>query len=343
MVIANATGCSSIYGGTFPTVPYCKADNGRGPAWANSLFEDNAEYGFGMRLAVDNNRNLLKMNVEKLLSAGTTPELKTALGKALENWESKDDAAVALQEKISSLLDQALNAASGDAKKYLRKIKELKDYFVDKSVWIFGGDGWAYDIGYGGLDHVVASGKNVNILVLDTEVYSNTGGQASKSTPIGAVANFANAGMRLSKKNLGFMCMSYGYVYVASVSMGANRAQVIKAISEAEAYNGPSIIIAYAPCIAHGIDMSKTQTEEKRAVDCGYWPLYRYNPTLEPGSRFIWETKEPKESFQDFIRSERRYTSLFKTAPQDAEMLFAQAEEDAKRRMEFFKNLGGLL
>jgi len=343
MIIANATGCSSIYGGTFPTIPYCKADNGRGPSWANSLFEDNAEYGFGMRLAVDNNRNLLKIKVESLLKAGTTPELKAALESALANWDKKDAEATANQNKIASLLDPAYKAASGEAKEDLRKIIELKDYFIDKSVWIFGGDGWAYDIGYGGLDHVVASGKNVNILVVDTEVYSNTGGQASKSTPIGAVANFANAGMRLAKKNLGFMCMSYGYVYVASVSMGANRAQVIKAFAEAEAYNGPSIIIAYAPCIAHGIDMSKTQTEEKRAVDCGYWPLYRYNPSLEPGSRFIWETKEPKESFQDFIRSERRYTSLFKTAPEDAERLFAEAEVDAKRRMAFYKNLGGLL
>jgi pyruvate-ferredoxin/flavodoxin oxidoreductase len=343
MVIANATGCSSIYGGTFPTIPYTKGDSGRGPAWANSLFEDNAEYGFGMRLAVDNNRGLLKNNIEALLKAGTTPELSEALKKAVENWGNKDDEAVALQNKIAVLLEKAYKTAAGESADYLRKIIELKDYFIDKSVWIFGGDGWAYDIGYGGLDHVVASGKNVNILVLDTEVYSNTGGQASKSTPIGAVANFANAGMRLAKKNLGFMCMSYGYVYVASVSMGANRAQVIKAFMEAEAYDGPSIVIAYSPCIAHGIDMAKTQTEMKRAVDCGYWPLYRYNPVLEQGSRFIWESKEPKESFQDFIRSERRYTSLLKTAPQEAEGLFAEAEADAKRRMDFFKNLGGLL
>jgi pyruvate-ferredoxin/flavodoxin oxidoreductase len=343
MIIANATGCSSIYGGTFPTIPYCKADNGRGPSWGNSLFEDNAEYGFGMRLAVDNNRSLLKIKVENLLKAGTTPELTAALGAALENWGKKDSEALANQDRIAALLDPAYKAASGEAKEDLRKIIELKDYFVDKSIWIFGGDGWAYDIGYGGLDHVVAAGKNVNILVLDTEVYSNTGGQASKSTPIAAVANFANAGMRLAKKNLGFMCMSYGYVYVASVSMGANRAQLIKAFAEAEAYNGPSIIIAYSPCIAHGIDMSKTQTEEKRAVESGYWPLYRYNPSLEPGSRFMWESKEPKESFQDFIRSERRYTALFKTAPEDAERLFAEAEDDAKRRMAFYKNLGGLL
>ncbi len=343
MLIANATGCSSIYGGTFPTVPYCKNNEGRGPAWANSLFEDNAEFGFGMRLAVDNNRRLLKLKIDDVLKDGTTPELTSALKKAIDNWDKKDSEAHKLQGQIAQLLEPAYKAASGKTKDDLRKIIELKDYFIDKSVWIFGGDGWAYDIGYGGLDHVVASGKNVNILVLDTEVYSNTGGQASKSTPIGAVANFANAGKRLAKKNLGFMCMSYGYVYVASISMGANRAQTIKAFTEAESYNGPSIIIAYAPCIAHGIDMSKTQTEEKRAVDCGYWPLYRYNPTLEPGSRFIWETKEPKESFQDFIRSERRYTSLFKTAPEDAEKLFAEAEADAKRRMSFLKNLGGML
>ncbi|MCL2481324.1 MAG: pyruvate:ferredoxin (flavodoxin) oxidoreductase [Spirochaetaceae bacterium] len=343
MMIANATGCSSIYGGTFPTVPYCKNNEGRGPTWANSLFEDNAEYGFGMRLAIDNNRKLLRIKIDELLKEGTTAELTAALKKAIDNWDKKDNEAQNLKNQITGLLEPAYKAASGKAKDALRKIIELKDYFLDKSIWIFGGDGWAYDIGYGGLDHVVASGRNVNLLVLDTEVYSNTGGQASKATPIGAVANFATAGKRMAKKNLGFMCISYGYVYVASIAMGANRAQTIKAFAEAEAYNGPSIIIAYAPCIAHGIDMSKTQNEQRRAVESGYWPLYRYNPSLEPGSRFIWETKEPKESFQDFIRSERRYTSLFETAPADAEKLFAEAEVDAKRRMDFLKNLGGLL
>ncbi len=343
MIVANATGCSSIYSGTFPTIPYCKNDEGRGPAWGNSLFEDNAEYGFGMRLAVESNRNLLKTKINKVLEAGISADLKAALNKSLALWDKKDAEAFAAQKACALLLPSAMEAASGEIKDALRKILELKDYFVDKSVWIIGGDGWAYDIGYGGVDHVVASGKNVNILVLDTEVYSNTGGQASKSTPIGAVAKFANAGMRLGKKNLGFMCMSYGYVYVASIAMGANRMQTIRAFREAEAYNGPSIIMAYAPCIAHGIDMAKTQTEEKRAVDSGYWPLYRYNPSAPEGERFIWETKDPKDSFQDFIRSERRYTSLLKTAPDEAEKLFNEAEEDAKRRMAFYKNLGGLM
>ena len=344
MIIANATGCSSIYGGTFPTIPYTKTKCGRGPAWANSLFEDNAEYGYGMRLAVDNNRKQLKYNVEKLLEAGCPcSEFTGALEKALELWNSTEAEAIEAQNAISAMLPKAVEAAASDAKlaPVVNKINELKDYFVDKSVWIIGGDGWAYDIGYGGLDHVVAQGRNVNILVVDTEVYSNTGGQASKATPIGAVAQFANAGMRLTKKNLGFMCMSYGNVYVASIAMGANRNQTLQAFREAEAYNGPSIILAYAPCIMHGINMMKTQTEQKRAVDCGYWPLYRYNPMNE--KPFKWEAKEPTGDFQEFIRSERRYTTLFKTAPKEAEALFAQAEKDAKRRMTFYQKMGEIM
>ncbi len=343
MMVANATGCSSIYGGTFPAVPYCKSKEGRGPAWGNSLFEDNAEYGFGMRLAVDQNRKMLGDLTARAVALGIDKDLAAAMTKALEVGNTVSDAAVIAQNAVKMLLPGALKAASGELKEVLAKITELQDFFADKSVWIFGGDGWAYDIGYGGLDHVVASGKNVNILVLDTEVYSNTGGQMSKSTPIGAVAQFAAAGKRMGKKNLGFMCMSYGYVYVASVSMGANRMQTQKAFMEAAAYNGPSIIIAYAPCIAHGIDMMKTQVEEKRAVDCGYWPLYRYNPAAEEGKRFVWETKPPTGNFQEFIRSERRYTTLLKTAPQEAEALFKQAEEDAKRRMAFMENLGKIM
>ena len=216
---------------------------------------------------------------------------------------------------------------------------ELKDYFVDKSVWIIGGDGWAYDIGYGGLDHVVAQNRNVNILVLDTEIYSNTGGQASKSTPIGAVALFAAAGMRMTKKNLGFMCMSYGNVYVASIAMGANRQQTLAAFREAEAHNGPSIILAYAPCMLHGINMTKSQVEQKRAVEAGYWPLYRYNPANE--KPFIWETKDASASYKDFIMSENRYKQLLKaTSPENAEALFTEAEENAKKRMDFYKKIG---
>lgn len=340
MIVANATGCSSIYGGTFPTVPYCKDDKGRGPAWGNSLFEDNAEYGMGMRLAVDSNREQLRINVDKVLSAGTTPELTKALSTSLEKWGEKDPSALEAMDAVGPLLEEAIASAHGETKTALLGIQDLKDYFVDKSIWVFGGDGWAYDIGYGGVDHVVASGKDVNILVLDTEVYSNTGGQASKATPIGAVAKFANAGMRHGKKNLGFMCMSYGYVYVASISMGANRTQTIKAFREAEAYKGPSIILAYAPCVNHGIDMATSQTEEKRAVEAGYYPLYRYNPLLEEGQRFSWDAREPKIKFSDFIKGERRYTALYKTAPKDAERLFTEAEVDAKKRWEFLKKLG---
>ncbi|NNJ71456.1 MAG: pyruvate:ferredoxin (flavodoxin) oxidoreductase, partial [Kiritimatiellales bacterium] len=345
MITANATGCSSIYGGTFPTVPYCTNKEGRGPAWANSLFEDNAEYGMGFRLAVDNNRALLRNAVAVLLELGTNADLTAALNKAVEICQDNvlSDEAIAAQNAVQMLLPTALAEASAEAAPVVRKIIELQDYFVDKAVWIFGGDGWAYDIGYGGLDHVVASGKNVNILVVDTEVYSNTGGQASKSTPIGAVAKFATGGMRAGKKNLGFMCMSYGTVYVAHISMGANRVQTQKALQEAVAFNGPSIVIAYAPCIAHGIDMMKTQTIAKNAVECGYWPLYRYNPAGEEGKKFTWDAREPKGDFQAFIRNERRYTSLLKTAPDEAETLFALAEEDAKKRWNFMQKIGELM
>jgi len=343
MIAANATGCSSIYGGTFPTIPYCANKEGRGPAWGNSLFEDNAEYGFGMRLAVESNRRLLKLKVDEILEIGTTPQLTAALRRALDIFDATDQEAKDGQLEIQRLLPAAQKAASGESRRIISKIIELQDYFVDKSVWVIGGDGWAYDIGYGGVDHVIALGKNVNILVLDTEVYSNTGGQASKATPIAAVAKFANSGMALPKKNMPFMCMSYGYVYVASIALGANRTQAQKAMMEAEAYPGASIIFAYSPCINHGIDMSQSQTEMKKAVESGYWPLFRYNPQLEEGRRFQWETKEPTASYQDFIRGERRYMALRKTNPAEAEKLFAHAEENAKRRMEFFQKMGELL
>jgi pyruvate-ferredoxin/flavodoxin oxidoreductase len=295
----------------------------------------------GMRLGVDNNRAQLKDNVNRLLELGVDADLKAALEKGLELWDNVEEEALVNQRAIGMLLEAARKDGNSEKDMVLRKVTELKDYFVDKSLWIIGGDGWAYDIGYGGLDHVMASGRNVNILVLDTEVYSNTGGQASKATPIGAVAKFANAGMRFTKKNLGFMCMTYGNVYVASISMGANRNQALQVMKEAEAFNGPSLIMAYAPCIAHGINMMKSQVEEKRAVDCGYWPLYRYNPANE--KPFKWECKEPTGDFQEFIRSERRYTALFKTAPQEAEAVFAEAEADAKKRMAFLKSLGDVM
>ena len=339
-IVANATGCSSIYSGTFPTIPYTKTKEGRGPAWANSLFEDNAEFGFGMRLAVDANRELLKENVEKILAKEDAPaKLKEALQGAMDHWDnSKTEEAIKAQEIAKDSINHY--AAKIDCV-VLDKVKELQDYFTDKSVWIIGGDGWANDIGYGGIDHVLAQGQNVNILVLDTEVYSNTGGQASKSTPTGAVAKFATGGKKTYKKNMGLMSMSYGYVYVASVALGADRAQTLKAFQEAEAYNGPSIIFAYAPCIAHGIDMSKTQTEQKRAVEAGYFPLYRYNPEAE--IPFTWDAKEPKADYQEFIRSEGRYKSLLKTNPEAAEDLYAQAQKDAATRMDVYKAVGALL
>ena len=338
MLAANATGCSSIYGGTFPTTPYAQREDGRGPAWGNSLFEDNAEYGMGMRLAVDSNRRLLWNAVQAVLEAGTSDALTEALKKNIELWNDKTEASIDAQKATQAVLAQT--AIDTDA---LRKVVELKDYFTEKDVWIIGGDGWAYDIGYGGLDHVVASGKNVNILVLDTEVYSNTGGQASKATPIGAVAKFANAGMQLGKKNMGIMMMSYGHAYVASVSMGANRLHTQKALQEAVAFDGPSIVFCYAPCINHGINMMKSQVEEKRAVDVGYWPLYRYNPGMEEGKRFSWDAKAQDGDYQEFIKGERRYTALYKTNPDNAEALFARAEEDAKNRMALYKNVGALM
>ncbi len=346
MIIANATGCSSIYGGTFPTIPYCQAKDGRGPTWANSLFEDNAEYGFGMRLAVDSNRKQLKTNVNKALELGVSSDLKNALGRAVELWETPTDEAVEIQYEIQRLLEPALKQAQPEARPALQKIRELQDYFIDKSIWIVGGDGWAYDIGYGGLDHVLASGRDVNVLVLDTEVYSNTGGQSSKATPLASTAKFAVAGKRTGKKNLGLMAMTYGYVYVASVSMGANRNQCVKAFAEAAEYKGPSLLIAYSPCINHGYNLTQSADHQKNAVECGYWPLYRYNPMdeKEGKSPFSWEAKEPKMSFQDFLKNERRYSSLARTtSEEEAEKLFQEAEVDAKRRWDFFQKLGEIM
>ena len=366
MIIANATGCSSIWGGTFPAIPYTKNKDGYGPTWANSLFEDNAEYGFGMRLAVDANRNQLKRNVEKIIADANSPEFaemvkkaKEQGGKALEtvnkmqelldafryaldNWDTIDEPMKENARKIQSLLPLAIEVCIDDNRKMvLRKIKELESYFVPKSVWAFGGDGWAYDIGYGGLDHVMASGRNINVLVMDTEVYSNTGGQASKATPLGSVARFAEAGKNTKKKDLGLMMMSYGYVYVASVAMGANKNQFVKAVTEAEAYNGPSIIIAYAPCINHGTDMAHTQQEEKLAVETGYWLLYRYNPMLKAQGKnpFILDCKKPTKPVTDFLKNEKRYTSLKRTFPERAEKFWAEQQKIVDERYEFYKKM----
>ncbi|MGE5581188.1 MAG: pyruvate:ferredoxin (flavodoxin) oxidoreductase [Bacillota bacterium] len=339
MLVANATGCSSIYGGSAPTNPYTVNEKGHGPAWANSLFEDNAEFGYGMNLAVTQRRKKLAELIQQA-QANVSGELKTAFNEWLEG---KDDAVLSRKagDKIKGLIDQEANKAGGEAKELLRQIAEMKDLFTKKSIWIFGGDGWAYDIGYGGLDHVLASGEDVNVLVLDTEVYSNTGGQSSKSTPTGAIAKFAAAGKNVKKKDLGMMAMAYGYVYVASVAMGSNKNQVLKAMLEAERYKGPSLIIAYAPCINHGIDMSRSQNEEKAAVEAGYWPLYRYNPdlALEGKNPFILDSKEPTASFREFLMGEVRYATLKKQFPEVADSLYEKAEKDAKARHEMYKRL----
>jgi len=341
MIIANATGCSSIYGGTFPTIPYCQTKDGAGPCWANSLFEDNAEYSFGMKLAVEANRQQLLSNVTKLIEKNISPELTQALKKNVELWKNVDAEAKAAATASKTILKDALERACDGDKKLIRKAIELQDYFVDKSVWCIGGDGWAYDIGYGGLDHVLASKKNINVLVLDTEVYSNTGGQSSKATQLGASAKFAISGKEIKKKDLGLIAMSYGYVYVASCSLGANKQQFLNAISEAEAYDGPALIICYSPCINHGLDMSKSVEEEKLAVECGYWPLYRFNPALDDEGKnpFKLESKEPNGKFQEFIQSEVRFSSVKKLFPDRAEELFAKAEKAMLKRYAHYKKL----
>jgi len=341
MIIANATGCSSIWGGTFPTMPYAKNKDGKGPAWANSLFEDNAEYGFGMRLAVNSHRKQLKLAAEALMEKGIDPTLKEAIGYALANWDSVESETKANAEKIRTMLPAAIEKACEGCAKLLRRVDELKDYFVQKSIWAIGGDGWAYDIGYGGLDHVMASNQRIKVFVLDTEVYSNTGGQASKSTPMGSIARFAEAGKATNKKDLGMMMMSYGYVYVASIAMGANKNQALQAIKEAEEYPGPAIVIAYAPCINHGIDMSMSQKHEKAAVDAGYWLLYRYNPQrrLEGKNPLILDSKEPTMSVADFIKTERRYSGLQRIFPERAEQFEKCSEIFFKERYEQYKKL----
>ncbi len=341
-IIANATGCSSIYSGTFPTIPYTKRPDGRGPAWGNSLFEDNAEYGLGMRLAVDSNRHLLKMKADALMAKGCSSELKAAIEKCYDLWADTTEASITAEKEVQAILKNE-KAADAEAQALLDKVIELQDYFSEKNVLIIGGDGWAYDIGYGGVDHVVASGKNVTILVLDTEVYSNTGGQASKATPIAAVAKFANAGKQVGKKNMGFMCMTYGYVYVASCALGYNRQQAQKCLQEAVAYNGPSIVFCYAPCINHGINMRYSQVEAKKAVEAGYWPLYRFNPAAEKGKKFTWETKQAIGDYETFIKGETRYASLYKTNPEHADELFAKSAADAAERLSFYEKCGNAL
>ncbi|NBI07837.1 pyruvate:ferredoxin (flavodoxin) oxidoreductase [Senegalia massiliensis] len=341
MLIANATGCSSIWGGSAPSTPYCMNSKGQGPAWANSLFEDNAEYGYGMAVATNQLRDKLEVLMNELIELNVSDEVKSVM----KEWiDSKEDAEGS--KKASAKVLDVINSndiIDEKAKSILKQIEETKDYLVKKSVWIIGGDGWAYDIGFGGLDHVLASGENINVLVFDTEVYSNTGGQSSKATPTSAVAKFAASGKKTKKKDLGMIATTYGYIYVAQVSMGANKNQFMKALVEAESYDGPSIIIAYAPCINHGIKagMGKAQEQEKNAVDAGYWHLYRYNPTLKEEGKnpFILDSKEPKASFRDFLMSEVRYTSLAATFPEFADQLFEKAEKDAKERYENYKRM----
>ena len=332
MIVANATGCSSIYGGSAPTCPYTTNKEGKGPAWANSLFEDNAEFGYGMNLAMKARRAKIEEDMRAAFDS-VNEKTNAAFAAWLNDKEDAEKSKVAAEMVKAALADET---ASG-----LDYIKGNLDCLVKPSIWIFGGDGWAYDIGYGGLDHVLASGENVNVLVLDTEVYSNTGGQASKSTPTGSVAKFAAAGKRVKKKDLGMMAMSYGYVYVAQCSMGSNKQQLMNALVEAEKYDGPSLIICYAPCINHGINMMKSQEEEKKAVDCGYWQLYRYNPELidEGKNPFSLDSKEPTADYKAFLLGETRYASLMKARPELAEQLFEKTEKDSKLRLETYKNL----
>lgn len=341
MLIANATGCSSIYGGSAPTCPYTMNEFGHGPAWANSLFEDNAEFGYGMSLAQEARRSQLADMMAGLLDQNIPAELKEALKLWIDNLNDAEITKSAAAT-ITELLPAAIDQTTGDLRDVLQAILDNSDILVKKSVWIIGGDGWAYDIGYGGLDHVLASGADVNVLVLDTEVYSNTGGQASKSTPTGAVAKFATAGKRTRKKDLGMMAMSYGYVYVATVAMGANRNQLMKAMIEAESYEGPSLIIAYSPCINHGIDMSLSVEESKQAVECGYWNLYRFDPRREAAGEnpFVLDSKEPDyDKFRAYLKNQVRYSRLARQFPEAAEELYAQAEEDVRRRYNGYKRL----
>ena len=337
-MVANATGCSSIYSGSVPSTPYTTNEKGQGPAWANSLFEDFCEFGLGMTLADEKMRARIQKAMEDAIAAGAPAEYKEAFQAWIDNQHDAEKTKE-LAEKIIPMVE-----ATKDKCQYCATIAELSHYLVKRSQWIIGGDGASYDIGYGGLDHVIASGKNVNILVLDTEVYSNTGGQSSKATPAGAIAKFAASGKRVRKKDLGLMATTYGYVYVAQIAMGADHAQTLKAIREAEAYEGPSLIIAYSPCINHGLKkgMGKSQAEEKAAVECGYWHLWRYNPALETEGKnpFTLDSKEPDWSkFQEFLKGEVRFASVLKQFPAEAAELFKAAEDNAKWRLRSYKRM----
>jgi pyruvate-ferredoxin/flavodoxin oxidoreductase len=332
MLASNATGCSSIYTGNLPTTPYCKREDGRGPAWSNSLFEDNAEHGLGMRQAVD---KLASQALELLAAAVKDGIVTKTLADAITSAPQVSQGEIEAQRGRVAELKKVLEGKGTVAKRLIH----VADYLVKKSVWIIGGDGWAYDIGYGGLDHVLASGKNVNVLVMDTEVYSNTGGQMSKSTPRAAVAQFAAGGKNAPKKNMGLIFSTFGTVYVARISIGANPQQAIKAIQEAEAYDGPSLIIAYAHCINHGINMAMGLEQQKKAVECGHWSLFRYNPTLEAEGKnpMIIDSKEPTITFADYALNENRYRMLKLANPEHADQLMAESQKDVDKAWKLLK------
>jgi pyruvate-ferredoxin/flavodoxin oxidoreductase len=335
MYIANATGCSSIWGGSAPSTPYTTNAKGQGPAWCNSLFEDNAEFGLGMYTAVKQQREVLRQHVAAIAENAPDGAIKDAAKAWLDTMMLGEES-----KATSAALVEALEAAKPDCPD-CKYVLDNKDHLVKKSQWIFGGDGWAYDIGFGGVDHVLASGEDVNVFVFDTEVYSNTGGQASKATPAAAVAKFAASGKKVRKKDLGMIAKSYGYVYVAQVCMGADKNQLMKALVEAESYNGPSLIIAYAPCINHGL-RSNFHVEAGKAVECGYWQLFRYMPAADGGEgTFTLDSKEPTGDIKEFISGEVRYASLKKGFPEIADQLFDQCAEDAKRRLDGYKKLAG--
>jgi pyruvate-ferredoxin/flavodoxin oxidoreductase len=340
-MIANATGCTSIYGGNLPTTPWAKRADGRGPAWSNSLFEDNAEFGFGMRLAIDKFTSFARELVNELILSPAAPF--AGMRELLREINAADQGSQGGIETQRGRVAELKSALAGSGESAAQKLLPIADYLVEKSVWCVGGDGWAYDIGYGGLDHVIASGKNVNLLVLDTEVYSNTGGQASKSTPLGAVAQFAAGGKTQPKKDLGLIAMSYGNVYVACVSL-SNPGQVVKAFIEAEAFDGPSLIIAYAHCIAHGINMTTAMDEQRKAVASGHWPLYRYNPALtETGKNPLQlDSKAPSISFEEYAYGENRYQALRKSNPEAAGRLMQQATKFTAARCEYYRKLAAL-
>ncbi|MBK8481506.1 MAG: pyruvate:ferredoxin (flavodoxin) oxidoreductase [Proteobacteria bacterium] len=342
MVVANATGCSSIYGGNLPTTPWSANRDGRGPAWANSLFEDNAEFGLGMRLALDQQRTLARQLLAELADE-LRPTLSPASYEALLQEHPRSEAGYAEQRQRVAELTRALETLGG--RPAARQLTSVVDALVERSLWIIGGDGWAYDIGFGGLDHVMASGRNVNILVLDTEVYSNTGGQASKATPRGAVAKFAASGKASGKKDLGMIAMAYGNVYVAQIALGAQPRQTIRALVEAEAYPGPSLVIAYSTCIAHGIDMTTSMTHQKDAVKSGYWPLYRFSPqsgATPDGKPFVLDSRKPAMPLKDFVMSEARFAMLAKAKPEHAQQLLALAQEDVNERWRLYEQLAGV-